>query len=83
MYNHDEYKDVPVHILDDLDRYSKDGGQLGGFLSAVVSNDLQGAVGHADPEAMQALKQIATYVNCQLHTQCHGSAECVWLWRGH
>ena len=82
MYNHEEYEDVPEHVLDELDRYGKDAKPLGGFLTAVVSNNLQGAVGRADPEMMQVLKQIVTYVNCQLSPQCRGSMDHVRRWRG-
>jgi hypothetical protein len=81
MYKHDEYADVPEHILGSLDRYAKTGGNLGGFLEAVISNDLFRAVGLADPDSMRALKKIVTYISCQLPLGCHGGDRQVKAWR--
>jgi hypothetical protein len=81
LYNHDEYSDVPEHILGSLDRYAKTGGHLGSFLEAVISNDLFRAVGLADPDSMRALKKIGAYIYCQLPLGCYGSDMQVKAWR--
>jgi len=81
MYNHEGYEDVPAHILEALDRYAQTGGHLGSFLEAVITNDLFRAVGHADPDSMQVLKKIVTYVCCQMPLGCRGSKVIVKAWR--
>ena len=81
MYNREHYQDVPERILNSLDGYAKRGETLGGFLSAVVENNLFQAIGHGDPESRAALKQIVTYVNCQLPPGCWGSKDKVKAWR--
>ena len=82
MYNRTEYEDlVPTRFLDGLDRWAKEGTPPGGFLMAVLKNDLCDAVGRADGEALMALRKIVTYANCQLPDACWGSKQAYEDWR--
>ena len=48
---------IPAHTKAALDRYVNDRLLPGGFLTAVLSNDLFGAVGSADSENLAALPE--------------------------
>lgn len=69
-----------TNAIDSLNDYRDHGYPLGGFLTAVLSHDLMGAVGHADPTSLASLGEIARYVHWELPAQCHGSAQRVKAW---
>lgn len=54
-----EFEAIPQRMRDSLRRYFLHGIRPGSFLTAVVENDLFGAVRHADPENLAILP---TYV---------------------
>lgn len=49
----------------------------GGFVTALLANDLINAVGRADRENLQALPAICTYIYNELPYTCWGSYETV------
>jgi len=53
---------------------------LGGFLEAVIANDLWGAVGRADRESLAHLRQVVEYVWNELPSACCGSRERYRAW---
>ena len=69
-------------IAADLVYYAEKGRDPGDFLKAVLANDLQGALGRADPVNLVLLPAIGRYVRNHLPAICWGSAERVkdWLW---
>jgi len=69
------YAEIPDHILESLEMYAEERRPVGDFLKAVLSNDLYGAVGRADPICMACLKKIVTYINCKLPGGCWGSPQ--------
>ncbi len=71
---------IPPRILASLQRYAREHTPTGGFLRAVLANDLTQAVGGADPESMAALPAIVAYVYMELPSACHGSAATVEAW---
>lgn len=71
---------IPEHTRCALDAYAKEGVPVGGFLFAVLSNDLFGAVGHADDANYHALGEIVKYVYNNLPMGCHGSEKAVEDW---
>ncbi len=71
---------IPEHTLGALDRYVNDRLLPGGFLVAVLSNDLFGAVGRADSENLAALADICRYVYNELPSSCWGSKDKIWAW---
>ena len=77
MYDRTHYDMVRPEILDSLDRYAKEGIPTGGFLAAVLSNDLFEAVGRADHNNLPVLHDICTYIYWELPSSCHGSSDKV------
>lgn len=71
---------VPPSTLAGLVRYATDQCPVGGFLTAVLSNDLTEAVFRADDINLPALKPIALFVYNCLPAPCHGSREAVKKW---
>ena len=63
-----------------LDRYVKDKIPTGGFLEAVLSNDLVGAVGRADSINIQRIPEIVKYIYNNLPSNCWGDSETVSKW---
>lgn len=68
------------HAKQDLDRYAQTGQPLGHFLTAVLENDLMGAMGHADETSRANLFEICRYVYNVLPRGCWGSAANVRAW---
>ena len=48
--------------LDALVKFRDGNDYLGGFLTAVVRNDLRGAVAQADPDNLRDLREIVLWV---------------------
>ena len=80
MMNHDSYGMVRKDCLDSLDRYVTHGIPTGGFLEAVLCNDLMESFGRADSDNRFALFDICRYVYNELPGGCHGSPERVRAW---
>lgn len=64
-------------IKESLNRYAKDRIPPGGFLTAVLENDLMGAIGSADHINRQRLHEICKYVYNELPSSIWGSREKV------
>jgi len=71
---------IPQHIRAGLDRYVKGGIKTGGFLYAVLTNDLFEAVGRADIESRINLFDICDYIYNKVPLSCWGSKEKVKEW---
>lgn len=71
---------IPYAIRSSLDRYALTHVETGGFLRAVLENDLEGALARADLESFQSLKDIVLYVHNELPGNCYGSPERVTWW---
>ena len=74
---------VPQHTLGGIRRYVEDRIPPGGFLTAVLCNDLTEAVGRADSENTYALPAIVAYIYNETPADCHGSREIVAKWLDH
>lgn len=74
-----DFKDyaIPDHTKGALERYILDGLEPGGFLTAVLANDLFGAVGKADHMNAYALKDICGWVYNYAPRNSWGSYEIV------
>lgn len=68
------------HIKESLKRYVENKTPTGGFLEAVLSNDLVGAIGRADSENINRLPEIVRYIYNTLPSNCWGSREKVVQW---
>jgi len=67
-------------IKKSLDRYVKNRIPTGGFLQAVLSNDLMRAVRKADHINIAKLPEICRYVYNEIPGNCWGSPEIVKKW---
>lgn len=72
--------EIPIDVEQSLDRYVENYCPTGGFLRAVLENDLVGAFGKADIQNTNALKAIVTYVYNNIPADSWGSPEKVKKW---
>ena len=69
---------IPAHTKAELDRYVNRKILPGGFLIAVLSNDLFGAVGRGDSENLAALPDIVRYVYNRMPADSWGSKDQIY-----
>ena len=70
------------HLAPGLMRWVENGTPPGGFLTAVLTNDLLGAFTHGDDTSIAGLKYIFRFLYNHCPSQCWGSKEKVAAWRG-
>ncbi len=63
-----------------IDNYVKYGFEPGGFVTAVLANDLMGALARADEQNRADIYEIAIYIYNNIPSGCHGSYKKVDLW---
>jgi len=68
------------HLMPSLRRYIDNRIPTGGFLEAVLSNDLREAVGRADDENMWLIPIICTWLWNDAPSACWGSPAKVSQW---
>lgn len=68
---------IPDLTQDALTRYVEHGIKPGGFLTAVLSNDLFGAFSRADPLNAAAMQDIVKFIYNELPAGAWGSPEKV------
>lgn len=71
---------LPEHMRDGIRLYVLEQCEPGGFMTAVLENDLKGAVARADHINKRALTQIVEYCMWTLPSNCWGSPEKVSAW---
>lgn len=71
---------LPEHIKEAIDRYVSDHTPVGGFLTAVLSNNLSGALNKADDGNRLALFDIVKHCWNELPGGCWGSPKAVTAW---
>ena len=76
-------KQIPMDTKDQIDRYVEQRRPVGGFLGAVLSNDLVGAMGKADDHNRAALFDIVGYCYNGIPSDCWGSPKAVNAWLTH
>lgn len=77
-----DYSLLPQHIRDAMQRYIEDRIQPGGFLTAVLSNDLAEAFARADHINRMRLHDIVRFLYNEAPSTCWGSPEKVKSWLG-
>lgn len=70
----------PTHLRESIDAYVADGRPTGGFLRAVLENDLVGAVTRADAINIALLPHIVMYVANHVPTAATGNPQRVEAW---
>jgi len=78
-----EYADIPEQTQDSLKYYLSIGQGVGGFLMAVLSNDLFEAVVRADLEHREQLATLARWIHFKTPSASHGSKQAVETWIKH
>lgn len=71
---------LPEDVLHTLKLYVFHRLPPGQCVTAILSNDLQKAVAHADDEIMKNMRRIAQFVYNDLPSPCWGSPEKVKAW---
>ncbi len=71
---------VPEHLHEGLVEYIAARRPTGDFLTAVLSNDLKGAVGRADEMSGPALPAIVRFLYNVAPAPCWGSPDVVQAW---
>jgi hypothetical protein len=72
--------DVPANLHEGLVEYVAARRPVGGFLNAVLSNDLRGAIVRADPVTGRGLRQVVLFLNNYVPAPCWGSSSAVSAW---
>ena len=74
---------IPPRIRKAIDKYRDHHLYPGGFVDAVLVNDMIGAIGRADAESMAALPAIVGYIHWEIPAKCHGNRARVNAWLEH
>ena len=72
---------IPSHMHDGIVRYIERGHAVGGFLSALLSNDLMKAFDRADVENFRHMGDWAKYLHNCAPSDCYGSKEKFDAWQ--
>ena len=80
IYNYRNASIIPQTTIESLARYETQGIMPGGFLCAVLSNDLMAAVTSADAYNLKTLKDICQYIYNEMPEASHGSPAAVRDW---
>ena len=75
-----KYSKAPVRILDSINRYVEHGLEPGGFVRAVLSNDLATTFRAADAESLRGLPDILQYIYWEIPSACWGSEAKIKAW---
>jgi hypothetical protein len=79
MYAYREFY-IPERMMGGIERYINQGIKPGSFLTAVICNDLKGAVMRADDENLPNLVAFVAYFYNEAPAPCWGSPEAMKAW---
>ena len=68
------------HMIGTLERYIEHGIPTGGFVEAVLSNDLFDAMARADDINQHLIHEIVSWIYNYAPSSCHGSRERCFQW---
>ena len=74
------YSSLPEHMREGMKLYIEQGIEPGGFLTAVLENNLMEAFGQADSINRHRLFDICGFIYNEAPHNCHGSPEIVKAW---
>jgi hypothetical protein len=75
------YENIPDYTIRTINNWVNDGWQPGGFVTAVLENDLAQAFARADDNNTRAMAEIVQYVWNEIPGNCWGSKQAVLLWK--
>ena len=78
-----QFSDIPPNTRLTLENYYINRWDPGGFVTAVLSNDLMSAAARADAHNARALVSICRFVQNRLPRECWGSYQAVAHWLLH
>ncbi len=76
----DDWLAIPAHLRPGLARYLVLGVAPGSFLTAVLRNDLAGAVFAASPQSLWAIPDVVRFLCRYVSVSAHGSPDAVADW---
>jgi hypothetical protein len=76
----DLWEKIPSQLQEGLHAYMMEHREVGGFLTAVLENDLFVAIARADPVARRHFYDLCLYIYNCAPGQCFGSTEKVDAW---
>lgn len=79
LYEYLDFK-LPEDTQAQIDAYVKNHEEPGHFITAVLSNDLKGAIARADMDNLRNLPAIVAYCHNRIPGRCWGSREKVAAW---
>ena len=71
---------VPPLVVKSLKNYVENRVKPGGFLSAVLANNLKAAIMSADPQSLAGLKSLVMFIYDYIPGNCHGSYQDMNRW---
>jgi len=71
---------IPDYMTDGIVRYLENGIEPGGFLSAVICNDLRGAFGRADETNARLIGEYVRFFYNEVPSPAWGSPEKMEAW---
>lgn len=77
------YDLLPEHIRPAVRRYIEEGTPVGGFLTAVITNNLSMAFGQADEINLSRLFDIVNFFWTEAPGPCWGSRDKMQAWMAH
>ena len=75
-----DYGMLPYHMQEGMRNYIEHGILPGGFLTAVLENDLMGAISKADDFNKRRLHDYGMFLYNEVPASCFGSPEAVQKW---
>ncbi len=75
-----DYPMIPERTQAALRRYVEQRLTPGGFLIAVLTNDLMGAISQADSDNIRVLRDICTFVYNNVTGDAWGNSDKVYAW---
>lgn len=75
-----DYQKLPESLRAGVQRYIEHGIAPGGFLTAVIRNDLRDAIGRADDTLLPLLPEIVRWFHWEAPGLCWGSRENMHGW---
>ena len=79
-FDYIDYSAIPAHCQDSMKAYVETGRPVGGFLTAVLSNDFMEAFAAADEVNSRCIRQYALFLYNEAPPACYGSRKTVMAW---
>ena len=80
MFDRTHYQNANQFTLDCIDEYARIGRPGGGFIHALLTNDLRGAVTQADTSNIVCIYDLVMYCLNQIPADAQGSVEKYEAW---